>query len=85
MSEFTSKGGDVFPNTYSDAQEIIRVADWTDEHLDFKLNEYGAFMQREDLMARARKTGDFILERLIFEQAFRDGVFSDILMSEEVA
>lgn len=83
MSEFCSQGGEVFPNTHSDAQEVFRVAEWSDEALEHKLNEYGAFLQRQDIMARARDMGNYILTRLIFEQAYRDDVYEHILKTPE--
>ena len=75
MSEFTSQGTAPFPNLHSDAQEILRVVEWSDEGLEYKLNQYGEFMQRQDIQKRARTLGDFILDRLIFDQACRDGVY----------
>ena len=83
MSEFTSKGGEVFPNTHSDLQYIHTVAEWNDEQLDHKVNEYGQFLQRTDLMPRAIKAANFIMDRLIFELAYRDGVYDPIVEKVE--
>jgi hypothetical protein len=83
MSEFTSAGGEVFPNCHSDAQEVFRISEWSDEALEHKLHEYGAFMQRDDLMPRAIKTANYILDRLIFEQAYRDDVYEHLLKTPE--
>ena len=72
---FTSTGFEPFPNTHSDAQEVLGVASWPDDKLEYKLEEYGRFVQRKDIMPRARRMGDFVLDRLIFDQACRDGVY----------
>lgn len=77
MSDFTGDGFVPFPNLHSDIHEVVAVAEWTNEHLEYKTDQYGQFMQREDIMPRARKTGDWILERLIFELAYRDGVYAE--------
>lgn len=75
MSEFTSAGHDHFPNLYSDSQEIHEVAEWPRERLDYKTDEYGAFTQRSDLMPRAVTAAGKILDYLLFEMAYRDGVY----------
>lgn len=64
-----------FPNLHSDTQEIHKVSEWTTEHLDYKTHEYGDFLQREDIMPRALHTANRILDHLLFEQAYRDGVY----------
>lgn len=73
MSEFTSSGGEVFPNTHADTQLITTFAELTDEILDRKAKEYSLFLQREDLMPRAIETAQRILEHLIFEINYREG------------
>lgn len=83
MSEFTSQGGEVFPNTYSDLQTISEVAEWPIERLNHKANEYGKFLLREDLMPRALKAANFIMDRLLFEMAYRDGVYDPIINKVE--
>ena len=80
-ASFTSTGFEPFPNTHSDAQEVLKVAEWSNKQLEYKLTEYGRFSQRKDIMPRARKAADFVLDRLIFDQAFRDGVYSDEIAS----
>ncbi len=83
MSEgFVSEGFKPFPNTASDAQEVLKVVEWSDEKLAYKMNEYGEFLQRTDIMPRARKLGNFILDRLIFDMAVRDGVYGEYTQAE---
>lgn len=73
MSDFVPEGKtDHFANVYSDSQEIHSVAEWSQERLDYKTNEYGQFLQREDLMPRAVKAANTILDYLLFEQQYRD-------------
>jgi hypothetical protein len=83
-SAFTSTGFDVFPNVHSDEQEVLKVVEWGDEKLLHKLDEYGSFLQRPDIMPRARKVADFILDRLIFDQACRDGVYDEFINEDEL-
>ena len=76
MSDFIGEGVFApFPNLYSDMQEVHSVAEWPQEHLDYKTNEYGAFLQRKDPMPRAVKAANLILDYLLFELAYRDNVY----------
>lgn len=70
MSEFAS-----FPNLHSDESEVFAVAEWSLEKLDYKTNEYGAFLQRKDPMPRAIAAANKILDLLLFEQGYRDGIY----------
>ena len=69
-----------FPNLYNDMEELHTLGDtieWPQARLDYKTHEYGQFLQRPDLMERAKRSANFILDRLLFEQAYRDGVYSE--------
>ena len=69
-SAFTGEGFKPFPNTHSDNQRISELADpalWTDVMIENKLAEYYQFMDRTDIMPRARRLGTRILAHLNFE------------------
>jgi len=84
MSEFTSAGSFSFPNLHSDTEEVRRVVEWSDEQLEYKMSQYGEFMQRPEIQPRGRKLGEFILDRLIFDAACRDGVYDIVPLEDEV-
>lgn len=73
MSGFTGEGFVPFPNTIADLEQIHSVTEWPTERLDYKTNEYGAFLQRDDLMPRAVAAASKILDYLLFELESRDG------------
>ena len=75
MSDFTSEGQKPFPNTHSDNAQISEVAEWPDDKLQNKLIEYWAFMDRTDLMERARTAGQRMLDLMGFEADYRFGVY----------
>jgi hypothetical protein len=79
MSEFTTQGNAPFPDCYHDNLHVKDFSAMSRDGLEYKTNEYGAFAQRDDLMPRARQAADRILEHLIFEMAYRDGVYDDVL------
>lgn len=83
MSDFIGEGYAPFPNTHSDRQDVLSVVEWPDEKLDHKINEYGAFLQRDDLMERARRIGNEILDRLLFDMACRDNVYEITKLEDE--
>lgn len=73
-STFTGEGFKPFPNTHSDNQRISELADpalWTDEMIENKLAEYYQFMDRPDIMRRARSIGERIIRHLSFEMDCR--------------
>lgn len=84
LSAFTGNGFTSFPNTYEDNKRVGEFSTLTDEALANKTNMYGEFMQREDLMPRARKTGERILNHLIQELAYRDGVYPQQFREDEL-
>jgi glycine betaine/choline ABC-type transport system substrate-binding protein len=71
MSEFSSEGFTSFPNTYEDNKHVANISDLEQPVLEWKLGEYTAFLQRDDLMPRAREVGGRVLNHLIFEQTWR--------------
>lgn len=78
MSEtatFTGEGFKPFPNTYSDNQYFLQhLADnrvVTDEMIEEKLAEYYQFMERDDIMARARMLGQRVIDHCNFEMDHR--------------
>lgn len=77
MSEFVPKG-DVFPNLHSDTTWVEDVADERrvpTPVLERKIGEYTSFLERTDLMPRALKAANYILDRMMFELAAREGVY----------
>lgn len=75
MSEFSSKGMDVFPSLHSDLNWIHDLADDTaisDDVLARKLSEYHRFLTRRELMPLAKNTANYILTHMMFEQDERD-------------
>lgn len=71
MSDFTSEGFKPFPNTESDLYRLHSVTEWPDELLQDKVYEYWQFLDRDDLMPRAIKAANKILEHLGFEVDMR--------------
>lgn len=84
MSDFAGEGFKPFPNTHSDRQEVSKVVEWDNERLDYKVHEYGAFLQRDDIMERARTVGTQILDLLMFELACRDGIYGKEYREDEL-
>lgn len=76
MSDFNGEGFASFPNTYEDNKQVGMFSNLTPEALEYKLNEYGQFLQRPDLMARAKRIGNRVLDHLLFEAAWRDGIYN---------
>lgn len=64
---FAGEGFKPFPNTHADNQQIGEVTTWTDERIEEKLSEYYLFMERDDIMARARTMGQRVIDHLCFE------------------
>jgi len=79
MSDFTTEGFAPFPNTYEDNLRVASFSALTDAGLDHKVNEYGRFLQRTDLMQRARTAGERVLDHLLFELAYRDGIYDEYI------
>lgn len=71
MSDFSGDGFTSFPNIYEDNKRVSEFSGLEQPVLERKLGEYTLFLQRNDLMPRARATGERILNHLIFEQTWR--------------
>jgi len=76
MSDFTGEGFASFPNTYEDNKRVGSFSEWPQDILEARVNEYGAFLQRTDPMPRAQATANRVMEHLLFELAFRDGIYN---------
>lgn len=74
---FTTQGYETFPNLYGDSLKVVEIAEWTPEALDNKTNEYGEFLTRPNLMPRAKKMANWIMDRLLFEMGYRDGIYGE--------
>lgn len=81
---FTGNGFESFPALYHDGQRIHSVTEWPQDMLEGRINEYGAFLQRDRLMPRAQKAANHILDHLIFELAARDGVYDKPFNEDEL-
>lgn len=67
--------GEVFPNLHADTELVHRLAELSDEALDYKAKEYSMFLERTYLMPRAINAANRILEHIIFEMNFRNGIY----------
>lgn len=76
MSDFTTEGFPPFPDCYHDNLRVAQFSALEDKALDWMVNEYGMFIQREDLMPRAKFAGNRVLDHLLFELGWRDGIYT---------
>lgn len=74
-SGFTSSGYESFPSLHVDNKLVAEFSSWPIENLEHRVNEYTAFLQRPDLMPRAREQAERVREHILFELAYRDGVY----------
>ena len=72
-----SGGFTPYPNTYHDSQNLGAISELPREVLERRVDEYGKFMQRTDVMPRGRALGERILNHLLFEMAWQDGVYHE--------
>jgi hypothetical protein len=84
MSDFSGEGFTSYPNMYLDEQVLLRAAELSTEHLDYKMNQYGEFIQRPNLLPRHLEKAHKLLDRIIFEAAYRDGVYDYQPNHEEI-
>jgi hypothetical protein len=88
---FTGEGFKPFPNVYYD---LMRTGDYamenpdgsyiyTTERLEAVILEYAQFLRREDIMPRATTSANEIIERTLFELAWRDGVYAEYTVHDE--
>ena len=84
MSEIDHTLKPPFPPLFTDAQRVREIAEWPQEILEEKAMLYGQFLC-EDLMPRAKEQADYIMENVLFELAYRDGVYDEVLCAEMLA
>lgn len=70
-SAFTSVGGAAFPPTYEDNKKTAEVSTWPTPVIVGKIALYESFLEREDIMPRARKVAGRVLTHLKFEDEYR--------------
>lgn len=75
----TPEGFAPFPNTYADNLAVGRFSLLSQVQLDFKVDQYGDFLQRPDAMPRARSVANRVLDHLLFEYGYRDGIYDEYL------
>ena len=76
---FTTEGYESFPSLYQDTQRLHEVGEWPYDVLENRVNEYGAFLTRQDLMPRAKATANRLLDHYLFELAYRDQVWDEVI------
>lgn len=86
-SGFTSEGYEEFPSLYSDGELIHELGGYvlnkdndpepriTDGRLNEWVGQYHKFLQRNDLMPRAKDQANHHMRHLLFERAYRSGYF----------
>lgn len=79
MTDFQGEGFPDYPNLHLDKELTHRVVELPDEQLIYKLNQYGEFIGREGIMPKHREAANWILDRLLFDQAVRDGIYDDAI------
>lgn len=82
MSEFASQGFEPFPSLYADSQLISKFSEWPTEVIEARVTEYGQFLSKPQ-MPRATATGNRILDHLIFELGYRDGIYDEYTNKHE--
>ena len=82
MSEFTGSGFETFPHLYADTKKIEVFAEMDKEILERLANEYTEFLSRERLMPRAEATANRVLDHVMFELDFREGIYDEYLEKE---
>jgi hypothetical protein len=56
---------------------------YTTERLEAVILEYANFLRREDIMPRAAASAEAIIERSLFELAYRDGIYDETTTKDE--
>lgn len=75
-SGFTTEGHESFPNIHSDYEQVHEFSLWPQEALEERFTEYSSFLERKDLMPRAREYAGRVAAHLVFELMYRKGFFS---------
>ena len=85
-STFTTEGFKDIPNTYFDMIKVKDVSEWPDERLESELLKYETYVNSKDILPRAQKEAEKIVEYLLFEYQWRQGFFApDVTPDMEVA
>jgi hypothetical protein len=84
MSEFSTEGFESFPSLYADNKRTAELSEWTIQMLEERASQYVAFLQRDDLMPRAKAQADRMLDHMLFELQYRDGLYNEVPRAEEV-
>lgn len=84
MSEFSGSGFETFPSLHADTAKITVFAEMDKDILERLANEYTDFLARENLMPQAKATANRILGHVMFELAYREGVYAEYLEEETV-
>lgn len=84
MSEFTGNGFETFPSIHVDNKRVAEFSEWTTPVLEEHTSQYAAFLQRDDLMPRARAQAERVLDHLLFELAYRDGIYDEFIEKNDV-
>ncbi len=84
MSEFSGSGFETFPSLHADTAKITVFAEMDKDILERLATEYTDFLSRENLMPRAKATANRILDHVMFELAYREGVYAEYLEEETV-
>lgn len=79
------RGDESLPNIYYD---MLRTGEYafenpdgsylyTSERLEAVILEYANFLRRDNVMPRAEDSANTIIDRTLFELAFRDGIYDE--------
>jgi hypothetical protein len=70
------------PDFYHDNLAVGSFSLLSQVQLDNKVDQYGDHLQRQDLMPRARYAGNRVLDHLLFEYGYRDGIYDEYLLAK---
>ena len=73
---FAGEGFDAFPSLYADNKLVGEFSAWDRDVLDQRIRDYERFLQKDDLMPRARSEAERIVGHLVFEVMYREGAFN---------
>ena len=83
MSEFIGGGFASFPRLEPDNKRVGEFSEWSTKALEERVHQYGHFLSKEQ-MPRATRTANRILNHLLFELAYRDGVYDTYIKQDEL-
>jgi hypothetical protein len=79
---FIPGGFESFPSLYADTKQVAEFSTWSTEVLEERVNQYGHFLSTPQ-MPRATETANRILDHLLFELAYRDGIYDEYTGKQE--